>query len=834
MIPCIGTKGLSIFGATADQRLRLGESLFLATHLPILTNRFLANGKTENWTQENILNYFKQAATQPGNRVIILYGAAGSGKSELMAWLNLHLQQASGDTGTIVRISRTELDILSIVENFKVWLTGTYFSEITHQRWQEMRQKPRTFAKILVLRVLERLLSDDEIIQALYYGLLDYIEPRITEILNNLRSDNRYLDILSKEDFQAFQQATAIDMPFTYEALHYALTEELRLYLFEDLSLKETLAAISTNLAAQGKRPLLLVDDLVQSVNLFAAELLDYFITLDAGNWDVVLGLTPDAFTHNQHYQELYQRISYLDTFDDRVLKLWLSDETGGESYFLNEGNLQILTQSYLAAYRQLNGFSCAGCVAFKRCTQLQAADEPLLSPFNGNLLLRLFRSLPAGKGQVRHFIVLLGKLLAQATDISNLFEALELYASSQTAAEAENTLVANIARWYSPVASSDGTVSLDNQLLSFWGLEAANPLVRLQSMHQAALPLAPQPKDQPMNHNRVAVDGWLRSGTANRQLLIPLRKGMVKWLRNVTAGEYVYRHGIASPRRLLRYRHLELDTSPPVALEGVDNYQGLRLERSIGHGAFLFSDFNEAGKTTSNPIGQALVNDPRALALIWESAAFHHEKQFTLQAELGINLELLALYSYLLFSTLSDMPRLLNAIPEALWTEIQAVKPTTLPYFAKEVANLGALCDVSLQFFNDFYRLRRNLYDGFRIQTMLQGLTFITVLETLSTLALPAAALDYRLGEMEFTAFLNQCVTYAKKLHTYLTEPYAVSTLDIMREQLKQGESIALQDYSLADLHLLALHEPQLFRQLRLTLANDAASPILGIEPNI
>jgi hypothetical protein len=817
MIPCIGNEGLRIFGATADQRLSLGEDLFLRTHLPIQTNRFLLNGKSENWTQENILDYLKQDAGHFGNRVIILYGAAGSGKSELMAWLNIQLKKTLSDV-VVVRVSRTELDIFSIIESFKYWLTGTYFSETSHQRWEEMRRKPRTFAKILVLRVLERLLKDDELIHALYYSLIDLVEPRMGEILNHLNPEKQYLDVLTKEDFQNFQEMSAIEIPFSYESLCSALIEELRAYLLENLSLKETLAAISKNLREKGQRPILLVDDLVQSINVFAAELLDYFITLDEGNWDVILGLTPDAFTHSQHYQDLYQRISYLDTFDDRVMKLWLSDETGGESYFLNEDNLVVFAHSYLSVYRELNEVVCSNCGMLKRCQKLQGA-APVLSPFNVALLIRLFRGLAAGKGRVRHFLLLLGKILAEARDIKSFLEALELYSSNQTAAEAESPVVASIARWYASLEPSEKEIILNPEILSFWGLEHENPLVRLQTLNIASKESEIPTKELSLNPHYAAVDSWLQGNESNRQLLIPLRKGMAKWLRSLGSGEYVYRHGIASPNRLLRYRRLELETSPPIVVEDMDDYQGLSLERKIGHVAFLFLDFNDTSKTVSDMAAQSLVKDTRALALIWQSEDFHHEKQAQIQEQLGLNFEKLALYAYLVFTTIKGQNPLPMGIPEALWEEMQAAQQQGLQLFSNKDKVLSTMLELSLKLFNDFYKLRRNLYDGFSIQRILQQVSFMDILESLSRLEAPALGVDYRINQLEFTEFIRQLASYAQKFSNYLNAPQKASPFDTMCEQLKQGRSISLQEYSLAELELLAVYEPSLFQKLKLVL---------------
>jgi hypothetical protein len=140
------------------------------------------------------------------------------------------------------------------------------------------------------------------------------------------------------------------------------------------LNLQRTLHLISEHIAStHNLRPVLLVDDLVQSLNLFATDLLDYFVTLESGQWDVMLGLTPAAFETTRRGRELLQRIAYLDTLDDRVTKLWLSDDAGSESYFLDEDNCHHFAARYLAEHRRLNAAAVretdgvGSCLSYQR-----------------------------------------------------------------------------------------------------------------------------------------------------------------------------------------------------------------------------------------------------------------------------------------------------------------------------------------------------------------------------------------------------------------------------------------------------------------------------------
>ena len=76
--------GLKVFPVTANQRVLLGEDIFLETHCPIQ----LLRRSNEQISERELLQQLQNTiGLPPGNRVFVLIGAAGSGKSELMAWL---------------------------------------------------------------------------------------------------------------------------------------------------------------------------------------------------------------------------------------------------------------------------------------------------------------------------------------------------------------------------------------------------------------------------------------------------------------------------------------------------------------------------------------------------------------------------------------------------------------------------------------------------------------------------------------------------------------------------------------------------------------------------
>ncbi|MBD3305289.1 hypothetical protein GF348_02870 [candidate division KSB3 bacterium] len=128
--PCLGTEGLEVFATTADQRYLLGEDVFLATHFPITLRRFPPDRPVETMSETELSDRLTSiAGIQRGNRLFILYGAAGSGKSELMKWLEVMIGHNDPKRSDVmIRIPRTELDVLRIAERFHHLLSESYFS----------------------------------------------------------------------------------------------------------------------------------------------------------------------------------------------------------------------------------------------------------------------------------------------------------------------------------------------------------------------------------------------------------------------------------------------------------------------------------------------------------------------------------------------------------------------------------------------------------------------------------------------------------------------------------------------------------------------------------
>jgi len=721
--PCIGGKGFELFATTADQRFLLGEDLFLSTHTPVVLRRFHPTGEAGTIHENDILRYLTQdVPNKIGNRVIVLYGAAGSGKSELIRWLQLMMQrQVEHRVNTTIRIPRTELDVLSITERFQHLLTNQWFSESTHSRWKEAQKKPRAIAKLILLTALTNMLDTDEAINGLYYRLLEWIEPRITRILNaSFESDETSsipLDIITREDLEEFHRETTLSIQLEYEKFRYMLLMTFREHLLESTHLPTTLRRISDNLNKQGIRPVLLIDDLVQSINLFATDILDYVITLEEGNWDVVIGLTPDALTSDDRGRELLDRINYLDTIDDRIEKLWLSDMKGHESYNLNSDNYIGFIHRYLIAYRKENGWECLSCHLFNTCKQLELNSSDngrILAPFNATSLFRIFAHLPDGKGQARQFLSRIRTILEKLFSGIDLISAMGESAKLEFAAEAKEEVVARLAEIYYPIVE-DGEHEIPGGFWEVFGLPnqpqtitlyALNP--NYKEINRTAF-LFEKDDDLYNDPTRREIKAWLDMKPVNRHALQQLRRGIARWVRTIYPIDGLYRENVARPNNILRWNRVYLDVRPPICFDDVDSDTGILISREIGLTAFLLSDFANAVSPETRRYVYYLARDERAISIIYSAYYFQQKLKDELESQLEMPLDELALHLYLL--SISLRPPI----------ELRPPGLTRWPFWSSTNENYNFLLnrnEVRLlnacnALFDDFFKLRDNVYDG-------------------------------------------------------------------------------------------------------------------------
>src|SRR5579859_2992300 len=363
----------AVFTPLSERRKLLDTASFLRTHIPCILE------SEQGMVIEEILlqSLLQDASLSAGNRVWFVSGGPGAGKSELLEWLALSIvQHAPHRYPFLLHIHQYEADIVKIATRLRNMLpegVPTYEQQL---RWNEARKKPRTIAKILLLMALDQLLQSDDESYGFYYTLADPVDTELRRFIETTTDGTSMgaFELFGAEAWELFREQTSHPVPFSYEAFHQALQAAFHSYLFSGLSLSTLMRSVSGGQREHHSRPILLVDDLVSSLHLWAPDLVSMLITT-AGSWDVIFCVTP---------QDESRRVA--DLFDR------LADHPGAQGYYriaqLDERQCINLARAYLLEYRRIQGVDGVG-----------------LSPFNEEVLVRLLHGLPAHRQTPRAFL---------------------------------------------------------------------------------------------------------------------------------------------------------------------------------------------------------------------------------------------------------------------------------------------------------------------------------------------------------------------------------------------------------------------------------------------
>lgn len=771
-LPCLALTGTKIFTSTADQRYFLGSDEFLRTHFPVQLLSYRADSQITLTEQDLLQQILEHDISVTGNRVFILYGAAGSGKSELLRWLqtHIHLQDALRASIT-ARIARTDLDIFHIVQRLQETYSLSPLQDTSLKRWEECCQKPRTLAKIIVLSALEQLLDSDEQVNALYYQLIDIVQSNLERCFASMSQPSedmgKYIELFSREDLQEILRTSVVPVSIEYETLRFYLLKVFREQLLEGLDFSYTLQQIAHDVQREkGQRPILLIDDLVQSINLFATDLLDYFITLEEGCWDVVIGITPNSLESTLRGKELLDRITYLDTIDDRVQKVWLSDEYGLSSSFLNETNCAEYARLYLSEYKRQNAQLCdETCPAFHRCRHLEPdRSENLLAPFNQEVLIRLFRSLPKGKGRARYFTSYLRDILLRFAQGEDLLKVMQEYIKAEWAVYYSDKKLTQVYELYGSFLQDGNTSFLsmaeNEHLHQFFEIEFSHQhrqLPIVASLYKQSSETTPTNNRPTLDPGKEAIKAWLQGESVNKQLLRNIRRGMLKAVKEAYPLDAMTRLHTAKPQRVLRWARTRLDTVPPVALEGIDDFEGLRVERAIGPFAYILHDFADAGGWSELDLRNSLLSHEAFPTFLFDSLTYRTNIQNDLEKQLGMRIEEFAFSLFMLALCFNRFP---VELPAPFRRKIDTEVPLSPKYpDGLETARprlVSSQVSVIKRFFDDCFKLRENVYDGLLLEQIMERISVKRAFELLQSIDVANIENDYRLNEEPLGKFVE------------------------------------------------------------------------------
>jgi len=634
--------------------------------------------------------------------------------------------------------------------------------------WEELRLKPVTLANHLVWSALGKMLPSDEEIIPLSYKLRPIIENNLrfnfSGIDNPSAVQSRSIELISVEDLEELARSCALSVDIDCEQLRYLMARELEQSIMGGANFIETLKSVSNDLQHNhGIRPMLLIDDLVQSLNIYATDLLDYFITMEEGNWDIVLGVTPASFESTTRGRELLDRIRNQDTFDDRLIKLWTSDEQGHESFVVREVNCDLFAERYLLEYKRRNGFDCgSACAHFNDCSSIWSTtvSSSSLIPFNQPLLKRAFRALPSGKGKPRYFTMAIGEMLYKITQ-GDLLSALKDNLLRELAADHYDPLTRTVAEAYAPEdAKITGLVSLNSSMLASLGnplcFDSDNINIRVSSLASLKINHVVEEGDQQLevDPSKAAIRDWLDGCDVNKELLKGFRLGVAHFIRELSRPCDLLPGHTSRQVAILKWDETNEGSKIPIVIEGVDEFGGLEVSRSIGHQAYYLNYLHlQRGRAKeTNTIN--LVNSGEAFKLILAGQSLKRSLVERLNFDIGITIDEL---SYILFLLLLELGQAGSEVPGALWVKYQGLQEYPDRIKSLHVRLSEEDVEAARVLFKDWFLLRENVYDGLRLHECYLKYKDADIFGIIMAINTNAVSRQFKIGNMPFSRYLGE-----------------------------------------------------------------------------
>jgi hypothetical protein len=806
-IPCLKKKGLKIFSPTADQRHSLGEDIFCRTHYPLSYRRFRGTEYVEKWTEDKVLEHLMDNNSVVGNRVFVLFGAAGSGKSESLRSIEIGIKKKNAGKKTF-RISRTELDPVNILANL-VSETGDMLNKAIKDKWANLKQKPVSLANALVWDTLNAMLNSDETIIPLSYKIRPLVENSLRRSFCKDGSGNAAgkVDILSLEEWEEIERTCAFDFNLNYEQFRHRLIDKFEAEVLGGYDFVKTIGEVGCILfTTTGCRPVILIDDLVQSMSIYASDLLDYFITLEEGNWDVLIGLTPASFETSKRGRELLQRISYLDTFDDRIYKLWLTDELGQESYTIDNNNITDYVKQYLLEFKRMNGFNCgSGCKQYERCLGLHwDNDEDVsLTPLNGPLLIRFNDNLFKGKGKPRNILVTVADFLLSIMEGQHI-DFLSNRVNREKSCNHHDVNQKVLIDSYLPLCSS-GVIKPPNNYYKILCCKPINKgflnITDLKDVVQVEGPIYTEMQDSFQPKPEIAaIRDWLELKRPNKELLRKFRFACYSFIREFWPKSSLLRNNTSRYQGVVRCDQYYEGCRLPLQVEGIDKFDGITIKRRIGTNAYLLFGLKEQKPEVQKEYLNRLLPTVEVANLIWEAKTESKKWESVLDDSLGKPIAEVAFLLHV-FAYYNYSPTKYPLIFEEKYHKgslVQLLGKWEHQYCRPDESLLSEIDDL----FKDWFQLRENLYDAFLIKTYMDKYPDInsvlkTIIEVINESTIPC---DYKIRDRTLSECFSEIANSVGSLLYILDNPEFNREYELMIDCLNDCYSIRDSDFELIE----------------------------------
>ncbi|WP_262174363.1 hypothetical protein [Haloarcula laminariae] len=352
-------------------------------------------------TQEDVLNAITASSLDDPNRIFILRGEPGSGKSQLCEWTKYQINGYGEDDEGIedrvaLHVSRSQTRMDQILDI----LTEPLDVNTDVRNIDDLDPDDAAAAIVEYLRGIwsTEHLSDEEI-QELTEARGDKSDLRkifgknIQEYQEAIesRDGNPEFNLLTRADYRDLRLQLTFGNKLTEnkDVLYSVLKNEAHEYLSRNLvgDFKELLQEYSQRYQDQGIRPTLICEDLT-TFSVLKEQLLDHIFELSSSSYDIILGWT--IGWEQDNINDALTRQNAAEYMEGRSQgKLTMSDEDTHEAYFLDDDASVALARSYLDAIKQNSGAESApGDVE-------EAFDE--LYPFNERFIHVAYRQLNDG-----------------------------------------------------------------------------------------------------------------------------------------------------------------------------------------------------------------------------------------------------------------------------------------------------------------------------------------------------------------------------------------------------------------------------------------------------
>lgn len=358
---------------------------FRETHVdidPIYADMLTPLGVSGDFvTQEDVLESITASKLDDPNRIFIVRGEPGSGKSQLCEWTKYQINgYGEGDDGVedyvALHVSRSRTRMDQIIDV----LTEPLDVDPDVQNIDNLDPDDAATAIVEYMRGIwsTEHLTDQEVRELTANrgdesDLREIFAKNIREYQGALesRDENPDFNLLERSDFRdlRLQLSFADKLTENKDLLYSVLKNEAHGYLSRNLvgDFKEQLQEYSQRYQENGIRPVLICEDLT-TFSVLKEQLLDHIFELSSSHYDIVLGWTigweqdniDDAMTRSD-------AATYMKGRSEGYLTM---TNENGEAYFLDDDASVELTRSYLDA--------------IKRHSSAAAAPEEVSNAFDG------------------------------------------------------------------------------------------------------------------------------------------------------------------------------------------------------------------------------------------------------------------------------------------------------------------------------------------------------------------------------------------------------------------------------------------------------------------